>query len=416
MSLSKTIKNQKIIKTIYKGLNFILVLTLPYSKVSAQKANPENEIEEALVLFEKREFQEAYRILDDIIRLKPTATQAYYYRALVLQEMGDKLGALTDLNKLLVLYPGHAEGLFARAQIHFALKQYDHAKSDYLFLLNSPVKGVTQSVVYQIPRYSDGVSGILSQQSDRLDPIYFHLAASCEALNQYEEALHYIGKAIVLQPTLSDYRLKRAEIHLKSGKENEALKDLNEVLEQEPTHPVAIQLLANLASGKGNSQEAEKLYSEIIRTSPEFLMPYKQRAYARISRGECNEALEDLNMVLQRTPEDQEALAFRARVYEKMERNDDALLDHQKILEINPCAATAYFGIGNIHFKRKQYHAALSAYTQALACQNEFGEAYYQRGIALNYLNKKREACQDLDKSLELGISAAKSAIERICK
>ena len=416
MSFSKNIKKQKNYNTLYKGLSLLLLLTLTLLKATAQKVDSEKEIEKAIVYFEKKEFHEACRILDDIIRLRPGTSQAYYYRALALQEIGDKLGALTDLNSLLELEPGHAEGLFARAQIRFACKQYDLAKADYLLLLNSPVKGITQSVVYQIPRYSNGVSGILSQQSDRLDPIYFQLALNCEALNQYEEALHYIGKAITLQPSLSDYRLKRAELNLKSGKENKAMEDLNLVLEQDPSHPVAIQLLANLASRKGNSKEAEKLYSEIILTSPQFLMPYKQRAYGKISRGEWREALEDLDIVLRRNPEDLEALSLRARVYEKLEKIDEALMDHRRILELNPSASTAHFGIGNIHFKRKQYSSAISAYTKAIACQTDFGEAYYQRGIALHYLNKKRDACLDLDKALELGITAAKSAKEKICK
>jgi tetratricopeptide (TPR) repeat protein len=66
--------------------------------------------------------------------------------------------------------------------------------------------------------------------------------------------------------------------------------------------------------------------------------------------------------------------------------------------------------------KQERYKDALEDYTSALAYQPDYGHAYFNRAIAYYKLRRFKDACADLQKAQQLGISVDEKMKKSICK
>lgn len=73
------------------------------------------------------------------------------------------------------------------------------------------------------------------------------------------------------------------------------------------------------------------------------------------------------------------------------------------------------FNKGNMLLQTGAFHPAIDAYSDAIAFEPSFGEAYYNRALTLLYLNEKELACSDLSHSGENGITESYAVIRKYC-
>jgi tetratricopeptide (TPR) repeat protein len=85
-------------------------------------------------------------------------------------------------------------------------------------------------------------------------------------------------------------------------------------------------------------------------------------------------------------------------------------------VQIDPDFYYAWFNLALIKTEQKEYEPALDCYTKAIKVNNDFVEAYYNRGLTYLYLENTRKACQDLSKAGELGLNDAYEVIKIYCK
>lgn len=82
-------------------------------------------------------------------------------------------------------------------------------------------------------------------------------------------------------------------------------------------------------------------------------------------------------------------------------------------LKTSPKDAFAWYDIGNIHLRQKDFERALTDYTSAVKYEPTLGEAYYNRALVLLFLGRPDEARHDLSKAGELGIDDAYVVMKR---
>jgi len=75
----------------------------------------------------------------------------------------------------------------------------------------------------------------------------------------------------------------------------------------------------------------------------------------------------------------------------------------------------AYYNLGYVKCLLGDFNGALYDYEQAIKLNPEFADAYFNYGFLLYYINHKQEACQNLSKAGELGLSAAFLFIKKYC-
>ena len=72
-----------------------------------------------------------------------------------------------------------------------------------------------------------------------------------------------------------------------------------------------------------------------------------------------------------------------------------------------------YYNRANVLSVLKDYRAALADYDKAIELNNNFGEAYYNRGLTQIYLGNNKLGSADLSKAGELGIVSDYNIIKR---
>ena len=75
--------------------------------------------------------------------------------------------------------------------------------------------------------------------------------------------------------------------------------------------------------------------------------------------------------------------------------------------------ASAFFLRGNAKWKEKEYHEAIKWYTEAIGKQPDFSDAYYNRGLVYQILEKNEEALADFSKATELDVKFAPALFKK---
>ena len=87
--------------------------------------------------------------------------------------------------------------------------------------------------------------------------------------------------------------------------------------------------------------------------------------------------------------------------------------DLDKVLELVPDFAFAYYNRANVNVGLNDYKAAIVDYTAAIGLNGDFAEAYFNRGLSRIYTGNVREGVSDLSKAGELGMYQAYNVIKR---
>ena len=73
----------------------------------------------------------------------------------------------------------------------------------------------------------------------------------------------------------------------------------------------------------------------------------------------------------------------------------EVMSDLDKVIELSPRMAIAYYNKGNMLLQSGDYTSALSAYSGAIDIKPDFGEAYYNRGYIYLKLGNKEAGVAD---------------------
>ncbi len=84
-------------------------------------------------------------------------------------------------------------------------------------------------------------------------------------------------------------------------------------------------------------------------------------------------------------------------------QKDEALMDFNKAIELDPLYEQPYFCRGNIKYGNTDYQGALADYSKAIEVNPGFADAYANRGNLYESINQRDKACADWIKADELG-------------
>lgn len=219
----------------------------------------------------------------DVYRLAVTAGTA--------ERSGDRNRAIQLLERALNLSPKYIPALYQLGLIYIQMQDLARAKSYF------------ERCVASDPAYPEGwayLVFILTKQGDKLgsdiclnqalincpDSPYLHLEKGRRYADsaQYEKALKELKTSINLRPEEADAYVETAQIYVRLGQENEAVEILQQALQAEPGHPMALTFLSMAFISRGERQRADQymaLIAEQPRISPgeyqQLLMAYEER-------------------------------------------------------------------------------------------------------------------------------------------
>ncbi|MEA4982762.1 MAG: tetratricopeptide repeat protein [Paludibacter sp.] len=87
--------------------------------------------------------------------------------------------------------------------------------------------------------------------------------------------------------------------------------------------------------------------------------------------------------------------------------------DFEKVNELQPDFPFSYYNKANILCTLQDFRSAIFNYTKAIEIDNDFAEAYFNRGLTYLYIGEDAKGLSDLSKAGELGIYGAYNLIQR---
>ena len=108
-------------------------------------------------------------------------------------------------------------------------------------------------------------------------------------------------------------------------------------------------------------------------------------------------------------------LLYKRAMGEAMEGADFEIMmrDYDYVIQHVPDFSFAYYNKANMLCIQQDFKAAIAYYTQAIAVDSDFAEAYFNRGLTYIYINETEKGLADLSKAGELGIYQAYNLISR---
>ena len=162
--------------------------------------------------------------------------------------------------------------------------------------------------------------------------------------------------------------LQTALQHHQAGRLPEAESLCRQILQAQPTHPDALQLLGVIAHQVGRNDIAIDLLGRAIAANPT-----------------AAEAYYNLGLMLQREG-----------------RPEEAQVQYREALRLNPQYADAWNNLGNVLRAQGRPEEAVASYRQALALNPAYAQAYYNLSVVLGEQGRPEEAMRQCERALSL--------------
>ncbi|WP_253880957.1 tetratricopeptide repeat protein [Microcystis aeruginosa] len=257
------------------------------------------------------DYQEAITDYTEAIGLKPDFADAYNARGLAKAEIGDKQGAIEDLQKAAQLF--REQG-------------------------NDDAYQVAQTKIREI----QGIS-TEDEQVSRGNP-------------QNVDA--HLGRGIASYKR-EDYQT--------------AIAEYNEAIRLAPQNAFAYNLRGNAYFAQENYQQAIKDYTQAIRLNPKFAVAYSNRGNIYYELEDYKSAVSDYTEAIRIKPDDADFYFKRGDARDQLEDYSGAIADYTEAIRLKPDYTTAYYYRGISKSKQKDYQAAISDYSQAISQLNYSG-------------------------------------------
>jgi tetratricopeptide (TPR) repeat protein len=173
-----------------------------------------NAFQTGLMHYSKMDLDEAIVALYDAVAEDPSDMNAWYYRGLTREAIGEHTGALSDINKALSLSPDNVNFLISRARVLKSIGQRQRAITDLeraVFLKPDPRTANSALLllgVMHVEQNSYKQATLIYDQLVELtpdDPIaYYFRGLSLSHIGEHEKALLDYQKSVALDDTSAD--------------------------------------------------------------------------------------------------------------------------------------------------------------------------------------------------------------------
>ena len=263
---------------------------------------------------QKQDMALAQDALEKAIEMAPSDPAAYLQLANLRAQNGDMDGALMVLERLLAQAPENTAAQIAMARIRLGQQDID------------ALNRTAQRVLGSRPEHGLGyyLKGIVLQRQGKLD-------ASVE---QFETALE---KA----PGAPEPLVALARSHLALDQPDKAEQYLRQLLADDPSNIMAINLLGEIYFASKRFAEAREQYAEAILVRPSSPLAYVRMAALQVREGNSAAALKTLQSGVDATERNGFLLLQLGMWLQEANRYDEAAVLYEEVLQRNPQADAA---------------------------------------------------------------------------
>ncbi|MFM7234456.1 MAG: tetratricopeptide repeat protein [Flavobacteriales bacterium] len=239
--------------------------------------------------------------------------------------------------------------------------------------------------------------------------LYFKQEKVKEAYDDYTTCLRYDSLNV-------KGLLKKTGIDIVLGNYDVARAQLNSAIKVNEYEPEAYYLRGRLYKTMGDTNLASSSYKTAIEVDPNYYDAYIEVGLLYATQ-KSDLAKEYYTSAISIRPKSIEAWYNKAMFLQetgvgKKERYREAFTCYDEILKIDPKFVAAHFNKGFVFLEYlQQYDSAAYYFTNAVAIFPEYYQAFYNRGLCNESLNKQKEAEADYRQALALKPNYTEAAI-----
>ena len=428
-------------------------------------------INRAIIYYRKHNYRGALADYDKAVKLAPQDAQCYYNRGLLRQELGDYNRALEDMTQAIQLEEGKVEYHYQRGILYLQLRQWEEALADFtsvrerypyflpVYYLSAQAETslghekeayTLRQQAYEIEMKKDSIQSLKTnmqvaasqpQQRDRRKDFSALAAQNQEASEEetkYESdtrgSVQKRYTDVVNEPNIILSYYTTNATSLKQTNYSHASIDSYNRTNYLPAalHFSAQEMTLTAEMVNQHFAQIGLLTQQIDMLS---IMPGSQQALsgAYVARAfefalvqDYSSALDDITRAT--LLDDQVYFAYFCRANwryklmeykramgEKVESADFELMmrDYDYVISHMPDFSFAYYNKANMLCIQQDFKAAIAYYTQAIEVDQDFAEAYFNRGLTYIFIGENDKGIADLSKAGELGIYQAYNLITR---
>ncbi|MEN0045692.1 MAG: tetratricopeptide repeat protein [Bacteroidota bacterium] len=347
------------------------------------------------------QFEEAVRAYDNAIEFDPFFAEAYVKRGLMKYKMGRVKEAEADFNKANFINP-------------YALDLYGAktSRNKLRVLAFNPYQWLTDLSLSERLEYYE------EYYEDRQIIGDLELELSLIANSYYEQALEMLEEKLENNnaQTAAIYDLMGL-VHLMNGEASRAMNAFELAIKLDEKFALA-HYNASLAQVKQeNYMSALEYVEESIVLAPNIYKAYFQRAKVLKLLGQYDDAMKDYELFNQNNLGEGLMIRLNQAITQKLSGDAAGAVQEfndliEESAEENP---TLYKLRGNANMLLGEYQYAINDYNRAILLNENFAEAYFNRGLARIMLYNRPDGCLDLERGVELGYEEGEERRQLFC-
>ena len=211
------------------------------------------------------------------------------------------------------------------------------------------------------------------------------------AIDGFDALMVEIGKTMygdAIRPSLTAEHLKKMY--------DKRVQQYNQQWEKLNTKPEIQEALKEM--NKAEQREEEEREKEQTLTA----WDYSRRGNRARGEGRQQDAVDEYSKAIEIDPENAAAYNNRGKAYRDLGHPEEAIKDYNKAIELDPNNAVAYNNRGNAYRDLGHPEEAIKDHDKAIELDPNYAYAYNNRGNAYSDLGHPEEAIKDYDKAIEL--------------
>ncbi len=222
------------------------------------------------------------------------------------------------------------------------------------------------------------------------------------AIDGFDALMVEIGKVMygdAIRPGLTAEHLKK-----KYEKRVQQYHQQWEELNKKPEMQEALQEMNKVEQHEEKQREKEQTLT---------VWDYIRRGNRAYGEGRQQDAMDEYSKAIEIFPENAVAYNNRGIVYYELGQHEKAIKDYDKAIELDPNYATVYTGRGNVYDELGQHEKAIKDYEKAIELDPNDAGVYNNRGNIYYDLGQYEKAIKDYEKAIELDPNGADAYTNR---
>lgn len=359
----------------------------------------------AQIYYEQKQYDLADADYRKMTELKPGDVMGYMGlgRNANMQKRWDE--AIKQFDYVTRLASDYSSGYSFRAESYNGLEKWNEATDDIVkaLSLDWDRKAHYLAVTATEPAFTILVAKLKVQAAKSPNEATwpYIIATMYEQAKDYQKAIDYYTTANGKDTSEKIYQ-KISQCHYELGNYEEALANINQVLNMDSTDLNFLAQKANIYYEIGDVKAAVKEWDKVLTAQPEYGFGYYRRGWFKELSGDLEGGLEDLTMAIVLDPKESYLYETRGDLYMKLGNKNQAEADFKKTIELED-TPDKYDHIQYAYQGLDQYDKAREAMDIIIARDTTDMGNYYDAACLYSRMKDKDNALKFLEKALIMG-------------